>query len=208
MFTKILVAYDGSDGARAALRVGIGLAKSLGAELHSISVEEHLPHYAATIDEVEDAKDRIDAYFRTLTKEARDQALLAGVELQTVVRQGHEVLAAANSTFSWLAITVTAASSTGLLGARPKALCDSRPAQCSWQSEGLVHGVNKAQAAGAATVLVRLEARPLRHSAPKHRTASGSPTRVESWPAVDPIIAREEDEPCWSACCSSALEAR
>src|SRR6266704_1525378 len=91
MFTKILVAYDGSDGARAALRVGIGLAKSLGAELHSISVEEHLPHYAATIDEVEDAKDRIDAYFRTLTKEARDQALLAGVELQTVVRQGHEV---------------------------------------------------------------------------------------------------------------------
>jgi len=91
MFTRILVAYDGSDGARAALRVGIGLAKSLGAELHSISVEEHLPHYAATIDEVEDAKDRIDAYFRTLTKEARDQALLAGVELQTVVRQGHEV---------------------------------------------------------------------------------------------------------------------
>jgi nucleotide-binding universal stress UspA family protein len=91
MFTKILVAYDGSEGARAALRVGIGLAKSLGAELHSISVEEHLPHYAATIDEVEDAKDRIDAYFRTLTKEARDQALLAGVDVQTVVRQGHEV---------------------------------------------------------------------------------------------------------------------
>jgi nucleotide-binding universal stress UspA family protein len=91
MFKKILVAYDGSEGARTALRVGIGLAKSLGAELHSISVEEHLPHYAATIDEVEDAKDRIDTYFRTLTKEARDQALLAGVELQTVVRQGHEV---------------------------------------------------------------------------------------------------------------------
>jgi nucleotide-binding universal stress UspA family protein len=91
MFTKILVAYDGSEGARAALRVGIGLAKSLAVEIHSISVEEHLPHYAATIDEVQDAKERIDAYFRTLTKEAQDQALLAGVELQTVVRQGHEV---------------------------------------------------------------------------------------------------------------------
>jgi nucleotide-binding universal stress UspA family protein len=49
MFTRILVAYDGSDGAKAALRIGIGLAKSLGTELHSISVEEHLPHYAATI---------------------------------------------------------------------------------------------------------------------------------------------------------------
>ena len=91
MFRKILVAYDGSDGAKAALRVGIGLAKSLGAELHSVSVEEHLPHYAATIGEVQDAKERVDEYFRVLTKEARDQAALAGVELQTMIRQGHEV---------------------------------------------------------------------------------------------------------------------
>lgn len=91
MFKKILVAYDGSEGSKAALRVGIGLAKSLGSELHSVSVEEHLPQYAAAIDEVQDAKERIDEYFRTLTKEARDQALLAGVEIQTAVRQGHEV---------------------------------------------------------------------------------------------------------------------
>lgn len=91
MFRKILVAYDGSDGAKAALRVGMGLAKSLGAELHSVSVEEHLPHYAATIGEVQDAKERVDEYFRRLTKEARDQAALGGVELQAVIRQGHEV---------------------------------------------------------------------------------------------------------------------
>lgn len=86
MFRKILVAYDGSEGARAALRVGIGLAKNLGAELRSISVEEHLPHYAATIGEVQDAKERVDEYFRVLTKDARDQAALAGVELQTTIR--------------------------------------------------------------------------------------------------------------------------
>ena len=55
MFKRILVAYDGSEGARAALRMGIGLAKSPGTELYSISVEEHLPRYAATIGEVEDA---------------------------------------------------------------------------------------------------------------------------------------------------------
>jgi nucleotide-binding universal stress UspA family protein len=91
MFSKILVAYDGSEGAKAALRVGIGLAKSLGAELSSVSVEEHLPHYAATIGEVQDAKERVDEYFRVLTKDARDQAALAGVELQTAIRQGHEV---------------------------------------------------------------------------------------------------------------------
>ena len=91
MFKKILVAYDGSEGSKVALRVGIGLAKILGAELHSVSVEEHLPQYAATIDEVQDAKERIDEFFRTLTKEARDQALLAGVEIQTTIRKGHEV---------------------------------------------------------------------------------------------------------------------
>ena len=91
MFRKILVAYDGSEGAKAALRVGIGLAKSLGAELRSISVEEHLPHYAVTVGEVQDAKERVDEYFRVLTKDARDQAALAGVELQTAIRQGHEV---------------------------------------------------------------------------------------------------------------------
>jgi nucleotide-binding universal stress UspA family protein len=76
MFRKILLAYDGSEGAKAALRVGIGLAKSLSAELHCISVEEELPHYAATMGEVEDAK---------------DQAALLGIELHTEIRQGHEV---------------------------------------------------------------------------------------------------------------------
>ena len=91
MFRKILLAYDGSGGAKAALKVGIGLAKSLGAELQSISVEEELPHYAATMGEVKDAKERVDEYFRVLTKDARDQAALAGVDLQTAIRQGHEV---------------------------------------------------------------------------------------------------------------------
>jgi nucleotide-binding universal stress UspA family protein len=91
MFRKILLAYDGSDGAKIALRIGIGLAKSLQAEIHSISVEEELPHYAATMGEVQDAKERVDEYFRVLTKDARDQAALAGVELQTAIRQGHEV---------------------------------------------------------------------------------------------------------------------
>ncbi len=91
MFAKILVASDGSDGARAALHLGIEMAKSLGTALHTISVEEHLPHYAASIGEVQDAKERVDEYFRKLTKEARDLALMSGVELSTAIRQGHEV---------------------------------------------------------------------------------------------------------------------
>jgi nucleotide-binding universal stress UspA family protein len=91
MFKRILVAYDGSEGARAALRAGIGLAKALGAELSSVSVEEHLPHYAASVSEVKAAKEDIDEYFRRLTKQARDVAATSGVELETLIRQGHEV---------------------------------------------------------------------------------------------------------------------
>lgn len=91
MYRRILVAYDGSPGARAALRQGVALAQALGAELSSISVEEHLPHYAASISEVKAAKEEIDAYFSRLTKEARDLAGIEGVELDTLIRQGHEV---------------------------------------------------------------------------------------------------------------------
>ena len=91
MFRRILVAYDGSDGARAALKVGIELAKSLGANLVSISVEQHLPYYAASISEVKGTKEQIDQHFRTMTKHAQDLATLSGVEMETVVQQGHEV---------------------------------------------------------------------------------------------------------------------
>ena len=91
MYSRILVGYDGSDGARSALRQAVELAKTVGAQLSSISVEEHLPRYAASVSEIKGAKEQIDAYFRTLTKEARDYAAMQGVELDTLVRQGHEV---------------------------------------------------------------------------------------------------------------------
>lgn len=91
MFPKILVAYDGSEGSRRALGAGIELAKRLGAELYSISVMEHLPHYAATVGEVKEAQAEFEVFFRELTKQARDLAVLQGVELETVIKAGHEV---------------------------------------------------------------------------------------------------------------------
>lgn len=91
MFRKILVAYDGSEGSRRALRAAIELAKRLEAEVQTISVMEHLPHYAATVGEVKEAQAEFEAFFRGLTKQARDQAALQGVGLETVVKPGHEV---------------------------------------------------------------------------------------------------------------------
>jgi nucleotide-binding universal stress UspA family protein len=91
MFRKVLVAYDGSEGSRRALHVGIELAKGLGAELYSISVVERLPHYAATVGEVREAQEEFERFFQRLTKQGRDLAALQGVGLETVVRPGHEV---------------------------------------------------------------------------------------------------------------------
>jgi nucleotide-binding universal stress UspA family protein len=91
MFRRILVAYDGSEGSRVALTRGIELARALGAELASISVEQHLPYYAASISEVKATQEQIEAHFRELTKQARDLAGLGGVSLDTIVEQGHEV---------------------------------------------------------------------------------------------------------------------
>src|SRR5947209_1398189 len=91
MFRRMLVAYDGSEGAEAALRVAIDLARRTEAELGTVSVEELPPRYAETIAEIDEAKRAADAHFHQLTKHARDQALLDGVDLEAVVRRGHEV---------------------------------------------------------------------------------------------------------------------
>ena len=53
-----------------AAQVAIDLAKRYEAELHEISIEEHLPHYAATVGEVVEAKQEAVDYFRRVTKEA------------------------------------------------------------------------------------------------------------------------------------------
>ncbi len=91
LYQKILVAYDGSPGARRALKAAIELADQSDAELHCISVEEKLPHYAATVGEVEEAKAERDAYFDKLIREARQMAWDHGIELHSKVVPGHEV---------------------------------------------------------------------------------------------------------------------
>ena len=91
MYTKILVANDGSEHAKLALDTGIELASRLQAELHMICVEEHLPHYAATVGEVLEEKAEEDSYFATIVRQAKEQAAQQGVELHAVITPGHEV---------------------------------------------------------------------------------------------------------------------
>ena len=91
MFTKILVANDGSESAKKAVAVAAELAACHKAELWSISVEEDLPRYAGTIDEVQEVKTARNGYFAKVNEEATAIAAAQGVELRCEVRAGHEV---------------------------------------------------------------------------------------------------------------------
>ena len=91
MFKKILIANDGSEGAKHALKIAIDLAKKYNAELYSISVEEGVPHYAATIGEVEEFRKEANEFFKKINDEAIEEARREGIELQSKVQAGHEV---------------------------------------------------------------------------------------------------------------------
>ena len=89
MFQKILLAYDGSEGADTALNAGINLAKIHQAELWAVAVQEKLPRFSGTIDEVEEEKRFADAQYGKLLEAAHVKAKEAGVELKTLMRPGH-----------------------------------------------------------------------------------------------------------------------
>lgn len=91
MFTKILVANDGSEGGKKALTAAIALAQKFGSELQSISVKERPSHFAETVGEVMEEREEIEKFFAHVVAEAIAQAEREGVKLKCVIRAGHEV---------------------------------------------------------------------------------------------------------------------
>ena len=85
MFKRILVPTDGSDITAKAVSTSIGLAKSLGAQLYTISVKEPFPYSAISEmqptppQEFFDAQERIAA---KRVKEVADACKAAGVDCQ------------------------------------------------------------------------------------------------------------------------------
>lgn len=99
MFEKILVGMDGSEAARHALEHALELA-AMGGTVHVVSVEEHLPAYAATVGEVDDEERHEHLYFRRVHAEALRIAqarrttvtheILAGHAADVLVRRARE----------------------------------------------------------------------------------------------------------------------
>jgi nucleotide-binding universal stress UspA family protein len=89
MFKKILLGFDGSEGAKRALESGIKLAQTHQAELWALAVIEGLPRFSATMDEVKEEKEFAERHFAEVLDSARAEAREAGLELKTLVRPGH-----------------------------------------------------------------------------------------------------------------------
>jgi nucleotide-binding universal stress UspA family protein len=90
MFSRIVIASDGSEGAGRALSAAIKLAKTHAAELAMISVEE-LPQFPASVDEIVEEKAEANHFFDTVIARAKAQAQAAGVSLNAHVVTGHAV---------------------------------------------------------------------------------------------------------------------
>ena len=92
MFTRIVVANDGSEGGFKALAMGCEFAKRDGAALHMISVEE-LPDFPASIDEIIEIKDAENHKYHDVLERARGIAKASDVNLNVEVVAGHAAAA-------------------------------------------------------------------------------------------------------------------
>jgi nucleotide-binding universal stress UspA family protein len=89
MFQRVLVAYDGSDGAKKALDAAVSVARRDSAELIGLAIEAHLPHYGATVGEVEEERRFEEQACTQLLEEASSYAAGRGVAMQADIRAGH-----------------------------------------------------------------------------------------------------------------------
>jgi nucleotide-binding universal stress UspA family protein len=89
MFQKILVGYDGSKGARAALERAAVLAKLSGAELTALWVREPKPRYSDLPGEFEGEEEAAAEYFEERQREIQEAAQRHGIPIHRETRNGH-----------------------------------------------------------------------------------------------------------------------
>jgi len=101
MFSQLLVGYDGSAGSRTALVTALRLARGAGSHVTALTVQHHLPRYAAMIGEVDEEREIGAAEARRLANEveagadefqvAVDYQVMAGHPAHELVRAAKEI---------------------------------------------------------------------------------------------------------------------
>jgi len=96
MFKKLLVGYDGSKGAHAALERSAEWAKQAGAELTALWVREPKPRHSDLPGEFEGEEEAAENYFNERRREVEDVAKNYGVAIRCETGQGHAAKAILN----------------------------------------------------------------------------------------------------------------
>jgi nucleotide-binding universal stress UspA family protein len=89
MLKKILVAFDGSEGANQALNFALDLAKVHQAEVLALAVSERSPIHDAALNELEEEIEFFNSYYRDKLLKAQEAAEEAGIALKTQLETGH-----------------------------------------------------------------------------------------------------------------------
>jgi len=89
MFKKILVGYDGSEGAKLALEKALQLSQALHAEVCTLWVRGSLPHYPETVDEVEEEREAAGSFLQRVTREVLAISKRIGAEVKADSLSGH-----------------------------------------------------------------------------------------------------------------------
>jgi nucleotide-binding universal stress UspA family protein len=90
MYSKMLIANDGSAGAARALAAAIELARRLRSSLDMVCVEE-LPRFPTSVDEIVEEEAEAKKMFDEIILASRKQAKAAHVKLEAHVIPGHAV---------------------------------------------------------------------------------------------------------------------
>jgi nucleotide-binding universal stress UspA family protein len=89
MYEKLLVGYDGSAGARAALSQAIALGQVTGAEIWALWVRETIPHFAEVVGEITAEEEAAQKYLVKLKAEVERLESSQNVEIHFHSQPGY-----------------------------------------------------------------------------------------------------------------------
>jgi nucleotide-binding universal stress UspA family protein len=89
MYKKILAAYDGSEGSKAALARAFTVAQEYNAPITMTWVRDILPHQATSVGEVDDEKEAAEEYYNNLKRYAEKSAADKKMTVESVCLHGN-----------------------------------------------------------------------------------------------------------------------